>query len=140
MIASGWLVDKLGSARTLPLYQLPMAAAFVCFSIAESSVMLAIGLLCLALSAGANSTLPNVFWAEFYGTRHIGAIKAMAAAVMVLGSAIGPLLTGTLIDFGIGLERQFIGIALFFFVATAGMGAGVLRYRDSVPSYLARRK
>ena len=42
--------------------------------------------------------MASAFWAEFYGTRHIGAIKAMAAALMVFGSAIGPGLTGALID------------------------------------------
>lgn len=140
MIASGWLVDRFGSARTLPLYQLPMVAAFACFFVASGPVLIALGLLCLALSAGMNSTLPNVFWAEFYGTRHMGAIKAMAAAVMVLGSALGPLLTGSLIDFGVALDTQYIGVAVFFLLTTLCMAFGVLRFRHSVPSYLALRR
>ncbi len=140
MIASGWLVDRFGSARTLPLYQLPMVAAFLCFSFSQGSGVIAIGFACLALTAGANSTLPNVFWAEFYGTRHMGAIKAMAAAVMVLGSALGPLLTGALIDLGLGLEMQYLGVASFFLVATACMSLGILTYRSGVPSYRDLRK
>ena len=52
--------------------------------------MLILGFVFLALTTGANSTLPNAFWAEFYGTAHMGSIKAMAAAIMVFGSAIGP--------------------------------------------------
>lgn len=140
MVLSGWLVDRYGSARTLPLYQLPMVAAFLCFAFAGGLPMIALGFVCLAMTAGANSTIPNVFWAEFYGTRYIGAIKAMAAAVMVLGSALGPLLTGNLIDFGLGLDRQYIGIAAFFMLSTACMTFGIVTYRNGVPSYRALRK
>jgi MFS family permease len=135
MIASGWLVDRFGSARTLPLYQLPLVAAFLFFAFAPGPGIIALGFVGLALSAGANATLPNVFWAEFYGTRHIGAIKAMAAAVMVLGSALGPLLTGSLIDTGLGLERQYVSVAGFFVFSSACMALGILRYRGSVASY-----
>lgn len=140
MIVSGWLVDRFGSARTLPLYQLPMVAAFLCFALADSPGLIAAGFVFLALSAGANSTLPNVFWAEFYGTRHMGAIKAMAAAVMVSGSAIGPILTGSLIDAGVGLDRQFFGVAVFFLFSSACMTTGILLYRRLVPSYRDLRR
>lgn len=140
MMVSGWLVDKLGSARTIPFYQLPMVAAFLCFGFATGPALIALGFLCLALTAGANSTIPNVFWAEFYGTRHIGSIKAMAAAVMVLGSALGPLITGKLIDQGVMLDTQYIGIAGFFGVTTICMVIGIAMYRSSVPSYRDLRR
>ena len=65
-------------------------------------------------------------------------IKAMAAAVMVLGSALGPLLTGLLIDAGLGLETQSIGIAAFFLFATLCMTFGILRFRTDVPAYRDR--
>ena len=49
----------------------------------------------------------------------------MAAAVMVLGSAIGPGVTGALIDSGVGIESQFLGIATYFIFTTAMMTIGV---------------
>jgi len=97
MIVSGWLLDKLGTARLMPFYQVPMVAAFVFFAYATSPASALFGFFFLALSTGANMTLPNAFWAEFYGTAHLGSIKAMAAAVMVLGSALGPGLMNALI-------------------------------------------
>jgi len=72
----------------------------------------------MSLTIGANSTVPSAFWAEFYGTRHLGSIKAMTTAVMVLGSAIGPGLTGVLIDYGIAFDNQMIGIAVYFIFAS----------------------
>ncbi|MEP4196265.1 MAG: MFS transporter [Aliishimia sp.] len=140
MVASGWLVDRYGSAKTMPFYQMPMLGAFVCFAFATGPTLIIVGLVFLAMSAGANSTLPNVFWAEFYGTRHIGSIKAMAAAVMVLGSAVGPLITGRLIDRGLALDTQYIAIAGFFGLSTICMAFGISTYKSSVSSYLVLRK
>lgn len=129
MFASGWALDRWGTARMMPFYQLPLAVGFGLFSVVQTIPGAVVALACLALSVGANSTLPAAFWAEFYGTRHIGAIKAMAAAVMVLGSAIGPGLTGALIDMGVSLTTQFQWIAGFFVLASALVWVGIRRAR-----------
>lgn len=135
MVVSGWALDLFGTGRLMPFYQVPMVFAFLAFSWASEPTLAWIGFLFLAMTTGFNTTLPNAFWAEFYGTNHIGSIKAMAAAIMVLGSAIGPGVTGILIDFGIGLETQFIGIAVFFLFATVMMWTGIHRYRTDLPAY-----
>jgi hypothetical protein len=57
----------------------------------------------------------------------------MAAAVMVLGSAIGPGLTGALLDFGVGLETQYLGVAAYFALVTATLIFGVGKLRRSNP-------
>lgn len=132
MFAAGWALDKWGTARIMPFYQLPMAVGFVVLSMTESISGATIGLVFLGLTVGANSTLPSAFWAEFYGTRHIGAIKALAAAVMVLGSAIGPGLTGVLIDLGIPLSIQFFWIGLFFVLVCSLVWVGISRARHDL--------
>lgn len=123
MLLSGALLDRFGTACLLPFHQLPMVIAFFIF--ATHTFGLGIGFFFLALTAGAQTTLIAAFWAEFYGTAHLGAIKAMAAAVMVFGSAIGPGITGALIDFGIGIETQYIGVAVYFVFTTASMWLGI---------------
>lgn len=135
MMLAGWALDRFGTARLMPFYQVPMIVAFLIFATASSPITLFIGLFFLGLSAGANATLPNAFWADFYGTAHIGAIKAMAAAVMVFGSAIGPGVTGLLIDFGFGLERQFVVIALYFALTTGLMIWGIRRAARDLPNH-----
>jgi MFS family permease len=133
MVLSGWALDRLGTARLTPFYQLPMVAAFLLFAVSESPAILALGFVFLGITSGANSTLPNAFWADFYGTAHIGSIKSMATAVMVLGSAIGPGLTGVLIDQGIGIETQFLGVAGFFCAVTLLMSVGISRAAKDLP-------
>lgn len=130
MVGFGWALDKLGAARLMPIYQLPMVVAFAAFSLATGSAGIIAGFVFLAVTTGGNSTLPNAFWAEMYGTRSIGSIKAAAAAVMVLGSAIGPGVTGFFIDRGIGLETQFLFVSLYFLGTSALMTVAIARYRD----------
>ncbi|SFR01137.1 MFS transporter [Poseidonocella sedimentorum] len=127
MLGAGWAVDRFGAARTIVWSLLPAALGFACFAFGPTLGWTLLGMILLASTSGAASTLPGAFWAEFYGTRHIGAIKSMASALMVFGSAIGPGLTGGLIDAGVGIEAQYAGIAVYFLLATALMGWGLRR-------------
>jgi len=61
--------------------------------------------------------LMTTLWAELYGTANLGAIRAMLGAVMVLGTAIGPGLTGALMDQGLSFPQQSYGVAAYFVAA-----------------------
>ena len=108
-----------------------MIVAFLLFSYGQSLIAALVGFVFLGLASGANATLPNAFWAEFFGTKHLGSIKAAAAAAMVLGSAIGPAITGILLDFNLPLEVQYIAIAGFFGFSSIMMWVGISRARRS---------
>ena len=127
MILSGILLDKLGTAKLIPYFQLPMIIAFILFAFGETIYTALLGFIFLGITSGANTTLPNAFWAEFFGTKHLGSIKAAAAAAMVLGSAIGPALTGILLDFDISLNFQYVGISIFFVLSSLFMWVGISR-------------
>ncbi|MGB1336258.1 MAG: MFS transporter [Planktomarina sp.] len=129
MILSGILLDKLDTARLIPYFQLPMIVAFLIFAFGQSLIAALVGFIFLGLSSGANATLPNAFWAEFYGTKHLGSIKAAATAVMVLGSAIGPAVTGVLLDYDLPLGTQYVAVSVFFGFSSLMMWAGVQRVR-----------
>ena len=125
MLVAGWAVDRFGSGRIVPVFLLPLAGAFLVLAGARDLGAAAVGLMLMGVTTGINFTLPGAFWAEFYGTRHLGAIKATAAAVMVLGTAIGPGLTGALIDAGVPFEDQMPAVSAFL-VAASGLSAAVL--------------
>lgn len=133
MLGSGWLIDRWGTGWLMPLAQIPVACAFFVLAGAESLMFAAVAVSLLALTSGANATLPGAFWAEFFGTRHLGAIKALAAAGMVLGSAIGPGLTGALIDLGISFPDQMVWIGIWFLTVAGFVGFGLARARRHLP-------
>ena len=134
MILSGVLLDKIGTARLIPYFQLPMIFAFLLFAYGQSLLAALLGFVLLGLTSGATATLPNAFWAENFGTKHLGSIKAAAAAAMVLGSAIGPALTGVLLDFSLPLEAQYVGVSVFFGASSLLMWVGVSRAKNSTPT------
>lgn len=125
MLLAGWAIDRFGTRRLMPFYQIPIAISFVVMASADSLWWAAFAFALMAMTTGANSTLPSAFWAEFYGTRHIGGIKSIATAAMVLGSAIGPAISGVLIDRGITFPEQMLGITIWFVLASALIWFGV---------------
>ena len=120
-IGYGWLIDKVGAKRILPFYLIPLVAAFTLHWSADHLAWTALAVSLMGLAGGGQATVLMAIWSEFYGTRHIGSIKAAATAVMVLGSAIGPGLSGWLIDIGVGFEQQMLGYAASFILAIVVM-------------------
>lgn len=130
--ASGWAIDRFGVSRILPFQMLPFAAAFLVLAFADTIFMAGVGLVIFGVGQGLQATGASTLWPEYYGTRHIGAIKAVTAALMVLGSAIGPGVTGWLIDLGYDFPDQMLPIALFYLVAAGLATLGILRYQPTL--------
>ena len=126
-LVSGWAVDRLGAARLVAFSQLPHAAGFALLWRAESLPAALPAYALLGLGAGAYATLFTAFWAEVYGTRYLGGVRSMVTAVMVLGSAIGPGLTGAVIDLGIDFPGQMPGVSAWFLFTSALIALGVGR-------------
>jgi MFS family permease len=122
MLVTGWLIDRFGSTRIVGLHLLPLVGGYAIMGLTGRLGAAAVGMVMMGLAVGANSTLSSSLWAEAYGTAHLGRIRAMVGAIMVLGSAIGPGVTGWLIDKGWTMPDQCLGIAAYFLLA-AGLGA-----------------
>jgi len=119
-LAFGWAIDKWGSIRILPFMLIPLACGLLVFSNFNNLTAGLIALLLMAITQGAVSTVSVAFWSEVYGTKHVGAIKALATAFMVFGSAIGPLVTGRLIDIGYSFPAQ-MPIYVVYILAVCGV-------------------
>lgn len=130
--ASGWAIDRFGVSRIVPFQMLPFALSFAVLAYADTIFMAGIGLVIFGMGQGLQGTATSTFWAEYYGTRHIGAIKSVAAALMVFGSAIGPGITGALIDFGIDFPQQMLPMAFYYLCAAGLAAAGIWKYRPTL--------
>lgn len=131
LLTSGWFIDRLGAMRLMPLAHLPLAAGFVVMGVADSVLFGGIAMVLMGVSQGANSTIPAAFWAEAYGTQHLGAIKSLAAAIMVFGTAVGPIATGLLIDGGLAFTDQMPFIAAYFVAAALLIWLGLRGVRSA---------
>lgn len=126
-LLAGFLTDRYTARRLMRFYLLPMGLG--CLLLWQQSaawqVFAYMGL--LGLSAGAQGTLGGALWAELYGTRHIGAIRAMLHAVMVVSTAISPVLFGALMDAGIGMRSIGLVLGGYTLVVPLLLGGSVLR-------------
>jgi MFS family permease len=116
-LSTGWLVDRLGARRLLPLFLLPMAAGVLVLALAESPYAVAAYMVLGALTGGSASTLVGALWAELFGTRHLGAIRSVAFAAQVVASALAPGLIGVLLDLGVPLAHQYVAMVAYTVVA-----------------------
>ena len=130
----GWAVDKFGVARLLPIYLLPYSVAFIVHAFAPTIAWSALGVILMGLAGGGQATLPGSVWSTYFGTAHIGSIKSAAVALMVLGSAIGPGLSGWLIDAGMGFEQQMLWYAASFVFAILVMLVPLKRASHDLPA------
>ncbi|SHJ04195.1 MFS transporter [Wenxinia saemankumensis] len=133
-IVYGWLIDRFGTGPLLPIYLLPVAAAFTVHAWGPTLPWGLAGVVLMGLAGGGQATLPSACWAEFFGTRHIGSIKAAVAALMVLGSALGPGISGLLIDAGVDLPMQYQAYAVIFLACAALVLPVSRRARATLPA------
>ena len=102
---SGFLVDKFTSRKLIPLMNIPLLfAMFVLFYYQhEVSAFIFLGL--IGVSNGLANVLGSSTWAEIYGVKFIGSIKALTTASMVFSTAFGTAVFGLLIDNGFAIEN-----------------------------------
>ena len=102
---SGFLVDKFTSRKLIPLMNIPLLLAmFVLFYYQrEISAFIFLGL--IGISNGLANVLGSSTWAEIYGVKFIGSIKALTTAFMVFSTAFGTAIFGLLIDNGYTIEN-----------------------------------
>lgn len=115
----GALIDKLSAVRMLPSFLLPLAGACIMLALSPAAWAPFVFMALLGVSYGFSSTLFGALWPEVYGIRHLGSIRSLIVAVMVFATAVGPGLTGTLIDFGVSYPGQIFVMGIYCLAASA---------------------
>lgn len=114
----GYLVDRFGALRVLPFFLAPLMIATLAAALLTGIYGVYIFMFLLGISYGFTSTLLGALWPEVYGTRHLGSIRAVIVSAMVLVTALGPGISGILIDRGIDLPAQLLVMAVWCLLAS----------------------
>lgn len=117
-LGSGWLIDRIGSRRLLSAYLVPLGLATLLLALADNPYVLPLAMVLIGLTLGSAAATSGALWAELYGTKHLGAIRAVTTAAIVFATAAAPGLVGVLLDAGVALEVQLSAMALYCFAAT----------------------
>ena len=117
LLISGILIDKFTSRKLLIFMNIPLfLSTFVIINFdAPITAFVFLGL--IGISNGLANVLGSSTWAEIYGVKHIGSIKALTTALMVFSTAFGTALFGVLIDIGFSIEKIAIISAIYIFLS-----------------------
>ena len=105
LILSGFLVDKFTSRKLIPIVNIPLLLSMLTLIFLEYDLSAFIFLGLIGITNGLANVLGSSTWAEIYGVKFIGSIKALTTALMVFSTAFGTALFGVLIDRGFSIER-----------------------------------
>lgn len=118
-LLSGPIVDRVGPTRILPYFLLPITAAMVILAMPGGIVIWFAMLIGIGVSQGVVVTLFGALWPTLYGTQWIGSIKSLSTSAMVVATALGPGITGLVIDLGTPFPQQAIWLAAYCVLASA---------------------
>lgn len=103
-IFGGVLVDKYSGMKIFRFYLIPFTLGLIAFAFFDS-IFGALAFLILAgMSVGMAGTVKSAVLVEVFGTEKLGTIRSVFTMFMVLSTALGPLVFGTLMDTGIEFE------------------------------------
>ncbi len=94
----GELIDRYSAKKVLPWYNVPILLALLFLLLADGYLSIILFLGFLGVAIGFGGPLGSALWAELYGKKHLGGIRSMVAAFVVVATAVSPILFGLAID------------------------------------------
>jgi len=105
LFIAGFLIDKFSSRKLLIYMNLPFLLSLFLIIVFDNPIVSFLFLGLIGISNGLANVLGSSTWAEVYGVKYIGSIKALTTALMVFATAFGTALFGVLIDRGFSIEQ-----------------------------------
>ena len=105
LFVAGYLIDKFTSRKLLIYMNIPFLISLLILIYFQSPVSSFFFLGLIGVSNGFANVLGSSTWAELYGVKFIGSIKALTTALMVFSTAFGTAFFGIMIDFNFSLEQ-----------------------------------
>ena len=133
LLGSGFLIDKFTSRKLLIFMNIPLLISMLVLFYLDISISAFIFLGLIGISNGLANVLGSSTWAEIYGVKYIGSIKALTTALMVFSTAFGTALFGLLIDKGFTIEQ--IAVISFVYIFLSLIALLMVRNRLN-PEYI----
>lgn len=119
-LVAGPLIDRLGAARVLPWVMPPLVLGLLVLAAFDHPATAFVYMTLAGITVGSGMAAVGALWAEIYGVRHVGSIRALISALMVVATGLAPAAMGAMIDAGVSMS------AIAYGSATLTLGAAVL--------------
>ena len=117
LVISGILIDKFTSRKLIIYMNIPLLISVFVIIYFNQPFTAFVFLGLIGISNGLANVLGSSTWAEIYGVKYIGSIKALTTALMVFATAFGTALFGILIDKGFTIENIAVISAIYISIS-----------------------
>lgn len=132
-IAGGIWVDRYGARKLFGIYLFPMCIGLLFLAFLDHITGALVFLVLSGITMGIAGTVKTAVIAEVYGTARMGTIRSLFTMFMVFSTALGPLIVGALLDYGVTFSWSIF--LLFAFMILAQLNGirilGVPRIREA---------
>ena len=116
LFLSGFLIDKFTSRKLLIYMNIPLLMSVIVLFFFDTQITAFVFLGLVGISNGFANILGSSTWAELYGVKFLGSIKALTTALMVFATAFGTALFGFLIDIGFSVGDIAVVSGVYIFI------------------------
>ena len=133
LFIAGILIDKFTSRKLIVFMNIPLLLSVfvIIFFDYDFTAFIFLGL--IGISNGLANVLGSSTWAEIYGVKYIGSIKALTTSLMVFSTAFGTAFFGILIDKGFLIEHIAYISGIYIFISLVAL---ILIKKRLNPSYI----
>ena len=118
---ASYIIDRFGVRIVLPYYLVPGVLGFFSIVFLKDPILFIIPFSLLGIMQGISNSLSGTFWPEYFGTKYLGDVRAIATSFMVIASALGPFISGLMLDNQINLNTQFIMMSFVMSLSAIGL-------------------
>lgn len=110
MTGIGSLVDRFTARRLFPFHMIPYLLGLLALILFDHRLVYPVALILIGLGHGTGRTIKDAMLAELYGADIIGQIRSLFITVMVVSTAVGPVVFGILLDLEVSYTLIFSGV------------------------------
>ena len=103
LLLGGPLIDLLNPKKAIVYLMLPIFIGIIVLLLFENFYFLIIYMSLYGLNLGISAPFTGSLWADLFGVESLGTVKALFHAIVVLASALSPVIFGYIIDWGFGI-------------------------------------
>ena len=118
LLIGGPLIDKFHTKKTAITVLAPLLLSVIVLLLFDSVFFLFIYMSLYGFNMGISTPFIGSLWAEIYGVKSLGTVKALLHAGSVFASALSPLVFGYLIDWGYGITTIITISIIIIIVST----------------------
>ncbi|MFD3001499.1 MFS transporter [Pontibacter toksunensis] len=115
LIGGSW-IDTFSARRVFIYHLLPLLFSLIGLALIPGLIGAAFFLLMIGVASGLSSPVKSALIAEMYGVERLGSVRSLFTMVMVISTALGPMLVGLFMDMGYSIHSIVLVLSAFTFI------------------------